>query len=312
MKPVAVKDIMRSLQRLFIDHMAADWPLTADLLPGQNVVRVLQTSRFREGDEVFLKSEILGKAEAAVIDTVMPWDSTLGYRVILESPVQGTWTVANASSVLRAINHQPLKRVYRGNLNISPDYPSISISLPDESNEWLAIKATEHEYTFKIRAHILADNFERGTDQISKFAESIREVLIDHIHPVVDDPPLILPVTSDVPANSSIIEVTDTSRIQPGNRVYLRDGEKRPSGSQEAVVQSILSPTQVRLGTPTEWDFLVARGAEMIVALRYLYDTRPSRISYGYVPSGSGSFSHSAEISYFAKEMICRAGNLIT
>ena len=312
MKPTAVKDIMASLQRLFIDHMAADWPLTVDLLPGQNIVSVLQSSRFREGDDVFLKSEILGKAETAVINSIMPWDPTFGYRIILEAPVSGTWRVAKASSLLRAINHQPLKRVFKGSLNISPDYPSISISLPEESNDWLTIRATEHEYTFKIRANILADNFERGTEQIATFGEAIRELLIDHIHPIVDDPPVILPITSDVPANSSIVQVSDTSRILPGNRVFLRDGKKRPAGSQEAVVQSILSPTQVRLGTATEWDYLVVRGAEMILALRYLYDTRPSSVSYGYSPAGTGAFSHTAEISYFAKEMICRTGNLIT
>lgn len=312
MKPTAVKDIMRSLQRLLIDHMAADWPLTANLLPGQNIVSVLQSSRFREGDDVFLKSEILGKIEPAVIDSVLPWDPVLGYRIVLEDPIIGTWTTATSSSLLRAINHQPLKRVYRGDLNISPDYPCISISLPDESNEWLTIRATEHEYTFKIRANILADNFEVGTDQISTFGEAIREVLIDHIHPVIDNPPVIIPITSDVPANSSVIELSDTSLLAPGYRVFLRDGEKRPAGSQEAVVQSILSSTQVRLATATEWDYLVARGAEMIVALRYLYDTRPSSVSYGYVPAKGGSFSHAAEISYFAKEMICRTGNLIT
>jgi hypothetical protein len=312
MKPSAVKDIMASLQRLLIDHMAADWPLTANLSPGQNIVSVLQSSRFREGDDVFLKSDVTGKAEAATINSVLPWDPILGYRIVLDDPVQGTWTVANSSSLLRAINHQPLKRVYKGSLTISPDYPSISISLPDESNDWLTIRATEHEYTFKIRAHVMADNFERGTELIANFAEAIREVLIDHIHPVVDNPPVIIPITTDVPANSSVIELTDTSRISPGNRVFLRDGEKRPAGSQEAVVQSILSSTQIRLATPTEWDYLVARGAELIVAVRYLYDTRPSSISYGYVPGGTGSFSHSAEISYFAKEMICRTGNLIT
>jgi len=312
MKPTAVKDIMASLQRLMIEHMAADWPLTADLLPGQNVVSMLQTSRYREGDDIFIKSELTGKAEPAVINSVMPWDPVLGYRIILESPVQGTWTVAHGSSVLRAINHQPLKRVYKGNLNISPNYPSISISLPDESNDWITLRATEHEYTFKIRAHILADNFERGTEQISTFGEAIREVLLDHIHPIVDNPQIVIPITSDVPANSSVIELSDTSRIMPGNRVFLRDGEKRPAGSQEAVVQSVLSPTQIRLGTATEWDFLVARGAELIVAERYLFDTRASTMNYGYVPAGTGSFSHSAEISYFAKEMICRTGNLIT
>jgi len=312
MKPHGVRDIMRALQRLMIDHMAADWPLVADLAPGQNVVRVLQSSKFREGDEVFIKSETLGKVEAAVVDEVLAWDPTYGYRISLESPVSGAWTVADGSSLLRAINHQPLKRVYRGSLTITPAYPSISISLPEESNDWFSMRATDHEYTFKIRAYTLSDNFERGTDQIAKFAEAIREVLIDHIHPIVDDPPVVIPITSDVAANSTVIEVTDSSRISPGDRVFLRDGEVRPMGSQEAVVQSILSATQVRLATPTEWDYLVARGAELIVAVRYLYDTRPSSVSYGYVPGNSGSFGHAAELNYFAKEAICRTGAMIT
>lgn len=307
MKPTGVRDIMKALQRLMLDYLATDWPLTADASPGDTIISVLRSGRYRVGDEVFLKSEITGLAEPAVIKDILPWDSTLGYQIELEDPLQGLWTTANASSLLKALNHQPLKRVFRAPLNIIPDFPSVSISLPDESNEWWTLRATNHEYTFKIRAHIKDDNFEVAADNVARLGEYIREILIDHIHPVVDDPPIVLPLTSDLPAGSTVVPVSDTSQVIQGDRAYLRDGEFRPAGSQETAIQTILGPTTVRLTIPTEFDYLVARGAELIIAQRYLYDTRPSGISYGAIPGATaGSFSYAAEISYFAKEAICR------
>jgi hypothetical protein len=307
-----VIDIMKAIRRLLIDHLATDEPLVTDASPGDTIITLLRTSRFRAGDQVFLKSDSLGLVEKAVVSEVLEWDETLGYQLVLETPLVGTWAVADGSSLLKAINHDPLKRIFLGDLKQIPDHPVIYISLPDETNEWFTLRSTNHEYTFRIRAYILGDNHEDSVEKIAKFGENIREILLDHIHPVVDDPPIILPITADVFVGSTVIRVTDTSEILAGDRIYLRDGELRPAGSQEAVVRTILSPFEIRLATPSEWDFLVSRTAELIVAQRYLYDTRPSSVSYGHVPGQGGSFSHAAEISYFAKEALVRTGNIIT
>jgi hypothetical protein len=327
--PTTTRDLMVALQRLFIEQLAADWPLTEPLSPGDNIVSVLQSSKFRAGDDVFVKSVTPspGKVEPTTIAEVYAWDPALGYRVRIDPPVQGWWLVGTdpynptrpyGSSLLKAVNHQPLKRVFKGDLRRIPDFPSISISLPDEDNEWSTIRATDHTYNFKIRAYTMADNFETGTEYIAKFAEQVREVLLDHVHPLVDY--FSLPLAADLPLGSTIVQMDVSTapllslfaRIVPGDRVYLRDGEKRPAGTQEGVVQSILGPGQARLSTTTQWDFLVSRGAEFIVARKYLYDTRPSRISYGFVPSNDGSFLNAAEVGYFAKEMVCRAGTILT
>lgn len=312
MKPTAVIDIMKSLQRLFIDHLATDWPIVENIPYGSTIIKVLNTSQYREGDDIFIKSESKQLVEPTQIVEIMEWDIINGYRIRIDPPVQTAWLVSDGTSILKAINHQPLKRVFLGDLKIIPDFPSIAISLPSENNEWFTLRSTSHEYSFVIRAYVLSDNFETGSIYIGKFGEYIREILIDHIHPIVDDPPIIVPITSDVVAGATVISLSSTEKIMPGDRVYLKDGQKRPSGSQEAVVKSILSPSEIRLCTATEWDFLVQRQAQLMVALRYLYDTRPSSIRYGYVPGQGGSLMHCAEISYYAKEAICRTGNLIT
>jgi hypothetical protein len=310
--PGSAHDIMKALQRLMIEHMAARTALTVDAAIGDTVISVANISRFRKGDDIFLIADSLNLAEAAVIEEVLEWDPVEGSRIRTVDPIKTAWAVADGSEVLRAINHQPLKRVFLGDQKQIPDFPSISISLPSETNEWWTLRATTHEYTFKIRGYILADNFETGAELITKFGDYIKEVLIDHIHPLVDDPPTIVALTADLFAGDTVVEVTSTADINEGNRVYLRDGQVRPGGSQEAVVRSILSPTELRLGTAVEFDFLVAREAELIAAQRYIYDSRPSSVNYGFVPATGGSFAHAVEINYFAKEALCRVGNLIT
>lgn len=310
--PGSAHDIMKALQRLMIEHMAAREPLTADAAIGDTVISALNTSRFRKGDEVFILAASLNLAEAAVIEEVLEWDPVEGNRIRIVDPLKTAWTTADGSEVHRAINHQPLKRVYLGDLKVIPDFPAITISLPSETNEWWTLRATSHEYTFKVRGYILADNFETGAEFITKFGEHMREVLIDHIHPLVDDPPIIVPLTADLLAGTTVVEVTSTADLNEGNRIYFRDSQVRPGGSQEAVVRSILSPTELRVGTAMEFDFLVARQAELLAVQRYIYDSRPSSVNYGFVPAAGGSFAHAVEISYFAKEALCRMGNVIT
>jgi hypothetical protein len=67
----------------------------------------------------------------------------------------------------------------------------------------------------------------------------------------------------------------------------------------------------VEIVVPTEYDYFMARGAEFILMKRYLYDTRPSKIRYGYVKKDAGMLA-GANISWYAKEELIRPGNILT
>jgi hypothetical protein len=301
---VGADSILFSLRSLLLEHIAASQPLSSDMAVGSTSINVPNTSKFRDGDEIFIMSIGSNEAEPNQILRVNDWD-----ELVVATPTLRGWTTAESAFVLKAINHQPLKRIHAGDLRIIPDFPTITIEQTGESNEWITLRGTTHEYKFSIRVYVQYDNFESTNRGLIKLAENVREVLMDHIHPIVDG--IQYPLLADVPKGATVVTISDTSKFEPFRVVYLRDAKPRPS-SQEDMVRSVLSPTQLELATPAQFDYLTARQGELIFINHYLYDSRPSDITYGFMPGQGGALLKAAEISWFAREEVIRQGNILT
>jgi len=180
----------------------------------------------------------------------------------------------------------------------------------------MTLHGTTHEYKIAIRTYVLSDDFETSEIFLAKLSEQIREVLIDHIRPIIDGEPHLL--TADLHMGGTVVSIADTSHFLADLAAaahqsfgYLIDATPEPN-SQESYIRTVLSPTQLQLVMPAAYDYLVERQAVIVRAKRMLYDSRPSSISYGYVPGDKGSLLRASEITYFCKEMLCRSGNLLT
>jgi hypothetical protein len=299
-------EILTSLRSLLVDHLSTTESLTANTAPGSDVVSVANTSRFRPGDEAFLMSTGLNKAEPVRIFEVTDYQTLK----LFEGSVPG-WTTSDSSFIQKAIAHQPLRRAYVGDLRRIPDFPTITLSPSSESNEWWSLRATEHDYKIAIRVYVQTANFEESNIVLAKYAQAVREILVDHIHPIIEQQSEYFPLTADLPMGGVVVSIADTSSFIANRMVFIRDAEPRPS-STENYVLSVLSPTELELAIPVRYDYLVSRQAEIIKINRYLYDTRPSEINYGYVPGAGGSLLRAAEINWFGKEVRCREGNIAT
>jgi hypothetical protein len=299
--------IALALRDLLISHIAATQALTADALAGSTTLKVADTSKFRVDDEIFMMqgtSAIMAENSRLVIQAVTDYQT-----LELNAPLANDFLVANTSFVQKAINYQILKTVYIGDLPSQPIFPSITISPMSEDNEWLTLRGTTHDYKFQIRAYVLADNYETTNLYLPKLARYIREILIDHIHPLVDA--TYFPLQMDISAGATVVTIANTSKWNASSIAFLRDRAPRPS-SEENSIATVLDSTHLELRGPTQFDYLVARGAEIILLNRFLYDTRPSGIQMGFSPQKGGTMLKAASIDYFAKEYICREGNLIT
>ena len=306
-------DVLKAIRSLLLEHLANSQPLllppistpsTILLNPGDPNVYVNNTSRFRVNDEVMIVSDLVGLAEPTKIISIPSWN-----HLIIDPPSikSGGWIVVESPYILKAIKHKPLKRIHIGDIKIIPSFPTITISPQDESNEWLTFLGTSHEYKLNIRIYVQADGMEHSEETLSRYSEQTREILIDHIHPIIDG--VSFPLTADLPTNSVAVSILDTSQFSPSDSVILRDAARN---SQNAMVDSVIDDTTLQLATGCDTSYLVSRQAEIILLKKYLYDTRPSGISYGYVPGGGGSFLRASDISYFGKEFICRQGNVQT
>lgn len=308
-------DVLRGIRSLLLEHLAASQPLsvpsgstpaTVLLAPGDPNVYIDNTSRFRVNDKIMIASDIIGKAELSTIIEIPAWN-----HLIIDPPSaktdDGGWIVGEAPYILKTIEHKPLKRIHIGDLKVIPNFPTVTISPANESNEWMTFLGTSHEYTLNIRIYVQADGMEHSEEVLSRYSVQTREILIDHIHPVIDGDYNFL--TADLPAGSIAVNIADTSAFQPGDSVILRDATRT---SQNNMIDSVIDGTTLQLATACDSSYTVARQAEIILLRRYLYDTRPSGISYGYVPGGGGSFMRASDINYFGKEFICREGNVYT
>jgi hypothetical protein len=302
--------ILTSLRTLLIDHLAATESLSADMSLGDTLATVPNTSRFREGDEIYIISETVGFGEVTSIRQIID-DKT----ILLQSPTVRGWKVSENSYIQKAINHQIIKRIHIGDIHQNPSFPVITIEPQQESNEWMTLRGTSHEYRVAIRAYVLADNFEQSNIFLPKLTQQIREVLIDHIRPIIDGESH--PLTADFNAGGTVVTIADTSAFASDLATsqtaigYLRDAAPRPS-QQESYVKTVLSSTQLELYSPANFDYLMSRQAEFIRVRRMLYDTRPESIDYGYVPGENGTFLKASQITWFGKELICREGPFIT
>ena len=296
--------ILPAIRSMLIDHLAANQPLSANVAVGDTVLHVQNTSHFRPGDEVFLMSLTTNLAEPVTITKINDWD-----ELIIDPPASNVWTMANSSMVQKCIGWIPLKRVHIGDLRQNPDFPMVTIEPTSESNDWITLQATTHEHRLAIRVYVQQDNFETTNILLAKYAKQVREILIDHIHPLVDYVQYAL--LSDLLVGQTVATISSTSLFQPNTVVFLRDAKPRPN-AQEDLVKAILGPTQIELATPAKYDYLTARQAQLFLVNRYFYDTRVSDITYGFVPGQGGSLLKGAELSWYAKEELLRQGNIIT
>jgi len=308
--------ILQSIRELFIQHLANNQPLLADLPAGSTVVSVRNTSRYRVGDEAFLISPTLmatdpttGRQTPGLTERVTIKRITAFNQLVLASPTTIAWNVSDNSSLLKAVNWQPLQRVYIFDLQRIPKFPAITISAKDEVPEWITLRGTSHQYNFQIRVYVLDDGSEAAELTCIKLAKQVKEILLDHIHPIIGG--VAQPLAADLPNGSTVVNVADSSIFTPLLPVYIRDASVRP-GAQEIDVSAILSPTQIELATPVMYDFFVARDAEIIQTNRYMYDTLPTDISYGHVPGEEGALMRCAQITWYCKEEVIRLGDLVT
>lgn len=333
-----MEEILKSLRQLLIEHLATNESLIAQANVGEDIIVVGNSSRYRLNDDVLVMSQITDEADqsyssiskifsyrtqAELLSEFGITAATGGYPMQLSVPLASTWPLSESPSVLKACGHQPLKRVVIGDLRPLPDFPIITLSQSSEDNEWFTMRSTSHEYKIAIKTYIMADNFENSEILIARLSQNIREILIEHIHPIVNGE--YHDLTADLLQDGTVVQVADTSNFRVGGTVFVRSADIKPeqpldpydlvklrSASQENVIRTILSPNHMELVNPAHFDYRADRRAQIILINRYIYDSRPSSISYMYSPGQGGSFLRASEISWFGKEQIFREGNIVS
>lgn len=296
-------EILPSLRNLLIDHLATSQALTANIGIGGTTCSVANTSRFRIGDECYLSNPVTDIGQLVEISDIID-DKTMSITAATIA-----FTTTDTCYIKKAIGGQNIRRVVIGGLKQLTAFPSITIAPGNESTEWGTLAETYHTYNVSIKTYVLCDNFEKAEIQISKLTKAIKELLLEHLRPIING--ISYPLTQNLGYGESVIRIANTAGFSSGDYIFLRDA-KPNTNHQEEQIKSVLSSTALEISGAVDRDYLTTRSAELIKVNRLLYDSRPESINYGYVKSDSGSLLRASEISWWGKEAKIRLGNTLT
>jgi hypothetical protein len=285
-----MKKIMDVLQSTLMAHLMSRVPLRADLLIGQDTAEIDYATYFYPGQDVIVRNTSIG--EGFVIESVA--DS---HHVTFEKPATANWTVADSCVVERSPEYHHLKYVLRGDPQVIPDYPAITISPGSRSIEWQTLQATFEEFTMDIYVYVLEDSQESSTDLLTQYADATTEVLMLNLFPEISAHtinPIAVYTVGD-----RVLDIGDTTGFHAESVIVIEDLKQREMKS----VSRVLDASRIEVADPLAltWNssidpFRLSR------VIRMISDSRVKSVEYGFVQKGS-AFLKAAHISWYGKEM---------
>jgi len=284
-------DILESVRRTVYRWVNTTVPLTTDAAFGGTTLKVTSSNRFRVGDEVALHDGVNGEPGLRIAE--IPDRNT----IILESPIKtiAGWRSTANGMLTKTYDGQFIQAIYIGEPDVIPAYPAITIMGQKRTSEWFTLETTKERYSLQIVIYAHNDNHEAAYRMVSQIANIIQLGLKKNVFPLVG-PYETVNVIADVNGGDEFIKVADSSKFQCENKILLENRYR----AEELRVAEIVDPTTIRVWPNPYNDFLVSEQTKAIILSRFIYNSWPSDIDYGF--KYKGTLLHAASISWFAEE----------
>lgn len=285
-----MKQIIDYLQSVLMANLMGKVALSADLLAGQDTVFVQYATYFYPGQTVIIRNNSIGEG-FQVLEVL---DSS---HIKFYKPAQNSWLVSDGAVLERSEAFHHLKYILRGDPQVIPDYPAITISPGGRNIEWFTLQSTTEQHTAEIYIYVLEDSQESSTDLLMKYTDATAEVLMLNLFPELTGD--VVSPTGKFDAGSATISISDNTGYHPGSIVVLEDVAQREVRAVNRVIDSHILELDDALFQTFDSSvnpFTVSR------AIRMIYDSRISSIEYGFVQKGS-AFLKAGHISWYGKEM---------
>jgi hypothetical protein len=288
---MSMEEVLDSVRRMITRWTVTNSPLVADAAAGDIVINVNATTRFKEGDEVMIRTPL--SAETPLyIDSVI--DTT---HIQLTTPIQINWAVSDGAILEKTFYQKFIQNVYLGEPENIPKFPAITIKADTSNSEWLTLRSTKEAYNLSIGVYVQSSNQEDTYRYLLRVTDTIQWGLKHHIFPLVG-PYTTTAVTADIDAGDIYVKVADSSifDVDQKHRAILED----PYNSEDMMVLEIPDSTTVKLSKTICFDYLTSSGTKLINVTRFIYNSWPSDIEYGTI--FKGTLLKAATISWFAWE----------
>lgn len=287
------EQILESLRRVIYRWVQTSVPLTADVSTGDTQLSVTSTVRFKPGDEVALYDPDSQEGETYLyIDEII--DNT---TMTLTTPIlaENGYGPGQNSKVIKTWGGNFMQGIYLGDPEVIPFYPAITIMGESKDSNWEALGLTKEDYKFTISVYVEEDNTEDSYRYLLRVTKAIENGLKRNIFPLLGDY-VTTSLTAPTAVNDLTITVADTSQFYVDQIIILENIFR----AEELRVKCVVDSTTIQIYTPIANIYLPADDAKIIGINRFIYNSWPKSINYGY--KHKGSLLHASQITWFAWE----------
>lgn len=295
---MSAEQIVDGMVRYIQRNIVARTPLTEEILPGGNVIKVDDTLRFDDVNEIAIASNDSGGIEYHTILKKVDTNT-----IILLNPVQRQFGPSNGAIIQKAIGNVPLyeDNVLFGDREVIPIEEGVAVTIEpvDMSNEWVYLQGgLSEQYNLSITIYVRRDKHENAQRLVLKYSDAIYRLLNSKIHmDIVND---YMDLQSDIAAGSTVITIptVDGWGVDPDPRYEIQDNNH---AEIDLRIDAVTLPDQITISRSLVYNYKVADKLKLIRRVRYLYDSRVERVEYGNISKNSTMFK-AAKLSWFGKE----------
>jgi len=284
-------DICESLRRTIYRWVCTNVALTQDAPFGSTTLKVVSSKRFRVGDEVAIHNGVDGEPGLSIAS--IPDVNT----IILSKPIGVItgWKVSRNAMLTKTYNGQFVQAIYIGEPDVIPRYPAITILGQSRDSEWFTLGTTKETYNAQITVLTEASNIEEAYRTVSTLANIIQLGLKKNIFPLVGDYNVTTP-TANIEGGDEFIKVADSSIFVPDDKIVIENIYQ----AEELRVACVIDPTTIKVWPNPYSSYNIADKTKIIKLTRFLYNTWPKNVEYGY--KFKGTMLYAASIKWFGEE----------
>ena len=287
------EQILEALRRVIYRWVNTSAALTQDAVLGDTLLKVRTTNRFLPGDEIALIDPHTQVGEPGLkIHKIV--DRT---TIQLSSPIQSRdgFGPGQGSLIVKTWSGNFVQGLYLGDPDVIPMFPAISIMGESKNSNWQALGLTKEDFKFQVAIYVQDDNTEDSYRQLLRLTKAIEHGMKKNIYPLCGDF-ITSNVTADIQVDDAFIKVADTSEMYVDQEIVLESIHLAEGLRVKCVVDS----TTIQVYVPVSNQFLVSDDAKVIGLTRFIYNSWPADIKYGFIHKGS--LVHGSTISWFAWE----------
>lgn len=283
--------LIDSVRRIIARWVNTNSPLLSDASPGDIIIEVTTSKRFKAGDEVMLRNPTTGETPLYIKEIV---DDT---HIQLNSAIRFPWRVSESSILEKTFDQNFVQGIYVGDPDTIPMYPAITVNALNRDSEWLTLDSTKEMYKLSVTVYVKASSQEDTYRFLLNLVNTIQYGLKQNIYPLVAPYEITTPKI-DINSGDVFLKVSDVSifNTTTKHRILIEDLFK----TEEFVVSEIIDADTIRVYPSVCNNYLVSDSTKIISVQRFFYNSWPDNIEYGTI--FKGTLLKAATISWFAWE----------